>query len=326
MLRLFRNGSNFSLLLLLLISQLFWLHAFLDPAAPAGGNAPVYAALRTALEQYPFWATAVGFVLVFFGAVFINNLAQEYNLVPRNSFVTALLFISLASVFPFLTGFTPAVLVNLLLIPALLMLFRAYHTENASREIFNAAFLTGLSVLILPAVMFFLLLTWATLIIYRIGNIRLWAISLIGFCLPAVYYIAWLYLTDKFPGALQVYLSFFSSLRPSLATTASIPEIITLSLLAVISLLSVTNLIGRINDKVISLRKMLGIVVWMLVIGLLMTVTGLPVWQQILPLLFLPLSVSWAHYYHGMRKPAVMEFAYLAVLFMIVFLRFFIEK
>jgi hypothetical protein len=324
MLSLFRNGSNFTLLLLLLLTLLLWGSAFWSPPPVIGVLSPVSGVLWEMYVSFPRIASLAGMLTAFATAVFLNNLSQEFNLVPRNSFIVGAIYLTLTAMLPCWLSLHPALLINLILVPFLLMLYRAYHGSASYKEVFNAGFLTGIAALTLPVAVFFFTIIWISFLIYRNTGWREWIISLTGLSLPLLFRSVWLFINDRLTLDAAFMLPYFK--RPDLPAFGSLSvwEAAILIFLACLALPSVFRLLSRVSEKVISLRKMYIIIFWMLVMASGIFLTSGNFWRITLPFVFLPLSTVFAHYYHSNRRSFISELLFFSLMVLLVLGRFFI--
>jgi hypothetical protein len=136
---------------------------------------------------------------------------------------------------------------------ALNSIMSSYGRQAAYHQIFTATFSIGVAALFYIPVAYLLLMVWFSLITYRVSSWREYAITLIGFALPFIYYISWLFWTDNFiiglkqiPSALFC-ISYLPKLNPEYTVWLSISVFI-----MVVAMVAVLNIM---NDKLISLRR-----------------------------------------------------------------------
>jgi len=177
-------------------------------------------------DQYsfsPLFNIFVAAVLVFIQALLLNNLVNNYNLLGKPTFLPALMYVTVSSLFtPFLV-ITPALFCNFLVIWLLFKLLGLYKSKDSKSTAYDLGMIVAVgSIVYLPFIYFFLLV-WIGLIIFRPINWREFAAAIIGylsiFFFLAVYYFLnnrlsqfyeiWKTLLTRFPETINInYLNF----------------------------------------------------------------------------------------------------------------------
>jgi len=157
-------------------------------------------------------------LLVFIQALLLNNLVNNYNLLGKPTFLPALMYVTVSSLFtPFLV-LTPPLFCNFLVIWMLFKLLGLYKSKDSKSTAYDLGLIvaTG-SIVYLPFIYFFLLI-WIGLIIFRPINWREFAAAIIGyisvFFFLAVYYFLnnrlsqffeiWRPLLTRFPSGFNI--------------------------------------------------------------------------------------------------------------------------
>jgi len=157
-------------------------------------------------------------ILVFSQALLLNLLVNRYNLLGRSSFLPALMYITASGLFtPFLV-LSPPLICNFLVIWMLFKLFDLYKGESALSTAYDLGMIVAIGTLIYFPFIFFFLLIWIALIIFRPFNWREWTAGILGyatifFFLAVFYYLhnqfdqffdIWLPLGTKFPNRINI--------------------------------------------------------------------------------------------------------------------------
>jgi len=126
-------------------------------------------------DRYPFsssYNVLFAAVLVFIQALLLNHLVNHYNLLGKPTFLPALMFITVSSLFaPFLV-LSPALLCNFLVIWMLFRVFSFYKSNDAKSAAYDLGMIAAVgSVIYLPFIYMFLAI-WGALIIFRSFNWR----------------------------------------------------------------------------------------------------------------------------------------------------------
>lgn len=143
----------------------------------------------------------VTLVLTLFQAFQLNKVVNYYNFLGKPSFLTALMFMTLVSLFlPFLV-LSPTLICNFLTIWMLGKLFKIYKLTDVKGRMFDLGIIVALGSLTYFPFIVMLVLLWISLLIFRPFYWREWLTPLLGFCtvyflLGVIYY--WLRRTDEF--------------------------------------------------------------------------------------------------------------------------------
>ncbi|MFN8135083.1 MAG: hypothetical protein U0Z17_07615 [Bacteroidales bacterium] len=94
---------------------------------------------------------------------------------------------------------------------------------------------------------------WFTLITYRVSSWREYAVSIIGYALPFIYYLSWLFWNDNLiAGLIKLSESAYHLVIPA---RISLINTIWLSVSAFMLLVAMIAVLNNMNDKLISLRR-----------------------------------------------------------------------
>ncbi len=151
-------------------------------------------------------------------ALIFNRVVNHFNILGKPSFLTSLMYMTLASLFlPFLV-LSPTLICNFISIWMLSKLLNIYRQVDIKGLMFELGMIVAFGSLVyFPFIIMFLLL-WISLLIFRPFNWREWFTPLFGFAtiyfiLAVIYlwmgrindfYEIWIPLTYKFPTALKV--------------------------------------------------------------------------------------------------------------------------
>lgn len=141
-------------------------------------------------------------------AFYLNRVVNHFNLLGKPNFLTALMFMTLVSVFiPFLV-LSPTLICNFITIWMLHKLFNIYKHSDVKGIMFDLGLLIALGSLIYFPFIVMLFLIWASLVIFRPFAWREWVTPLLGvivvyFLLAVAYF--WLERMDEF---YQIFIPF----------------------------------------------------------------------------------------------------------------------
>ena len=266
--KLFNSNSIFSLVILIFTVLIFWAIAFANavPMANPIPASPLYNIVFSYIGDLFFICALITIVLVIFEALLINYVLLNNDIIPRNSYIAAYIFVIISGLFNDNIILQPVMIANLFIILALWLFLRLYEEHDAFTTVFNIGTLISIaSMFYFPAAVFILLI-WAGFIIYRLFSWREWVISILGFLLPYLFLGSYYYWNDCFIAKINVYKEVFKFINFNDFS----PAIYTYIVLAVMGLLlfiSLFKLLIIINEKAIRIRKFLSIMIWYLIIS-----------------------------------------------------------
>src|SRR5690606_18512492 len=165
------------------------------------------AGIRLGSNFSPTGNVLITLVLTLLQAFSLNRVVNHFNLLGKPSFLTALMFMTLVSLFiPFLV-LSPTLICNFITIWMLQKLFNIYKHVDIKGIMFDLGLLVALGSLIyFPFIV--MLLFWSSLVIFRPFYWREWITPLLGvitvyFLLAVAYF--WLERMDEF---YQIFLPF----------------------------------------------------------------------------------------------------------------------
>lgn len=195
--------------------------------------------------------------LVFFNAIIVNNIFNRNEFKEKNTYLPALIFVVLASFSEAYYQLNGSVASSFLIALVIIQLYRLNQNEDGRKDIFNAAFLFGLSACFYPVIFFFFPILFLTVWVLRPFVLRESILMILGFTLPLIY-----------AGILSYYAGYdldnelFNSSgtieNKSLYTIAG-------SLLLILSLTAAAPLLMTIKKSGIRLKKLFRIIFFLII-------------------------------------------------------------
>jgi len=157
------------------------------------------------LIPLPFNLLIAG-VLVLAQALLLNYVVNFYNLLSKPSFLPALMYVVVSGLFtPFLTLSAP-LLCNFLLIWMIYKLLAFYKGGEVKSISYDLGMIVALSSLFyLPCIYFFIII-WAALLIFRPFDWRDWAASIMGYITVFFFLAVYYFLTDRIHSYFNIWL------------------------------------------------------------------------------------------------------------------------
>jgi hypothetical protein len=161
----------------------------------------------------PFANLFFALVLTLLQAFIFNKIVNHYNLVGKPTFLPALLFVTLSSLFPSFVLLSPTLVCNFLVLWMIEKFLSVYRRDEVRSVMFDLGMMVAAGTLIYFPFIAMMPLLWISLIIFRPFNWREWLAGIIGFLtiffFLAVYYYwndsldqfykIWLPLANPFP-------------------------------------------------------------------------------------------------------------------------------
>lgn len=250
-----KSGTFVQFTVFSVILVVFWIPSFVNPLLPVitPADGPLYTLLANFLYQYPSLNVAVALILVIIQALILFYVYQSNGFFGRSNFLPAIIILlaySWNGNYQTMHAVLPA---GIFIIIALNAMMAMYGQQAAFHKVFTAAFSLGIASLFYIPLTYLLLLIWFTLITYRISSWREYAVSIIGYVVPFIYYASWLFWSDSLQQGLnQLSGSLFNLVLPA---RISVVNTIWLSVSAFITVVTMIAVLKTMGDKLISLRR-----------------------------------------------------------------------
>jgi hypothetical protein len=307
------------IILLVVLAVLLWLDGFLlHELTLTQGAAPLYVWVGEFFTHYPGLSVALSFILMLVQAFMFNRVIAGKNLVDRNSWLPALMYIVLMSSSFSLFGMHPVWFANFFLILALDKMFEVFREETVTVEIFNVGFFISLaSLFYLPALALILLLL-AALLIYYLVNIRDILAALIGLALPYGFLALYYYWFDLLGERTHNFTLLISQAR-----TIPVPlepfQWVFIICLALITLVAISRLyLTGMRDKAIRVRKRMHVLLAYLIIATAAITLAGPLTSIHTGIIALPLAAILAAFFQDNRKMMLNEIIFTLLMLLVL--------
>ncbi|RFZ81795.1 beta-carotene 15,15'-monooxygenase [Mucilaginibacter terrenus] len=259
-------------------------------------------------------------ILVLGQAVLVNYFVNHYNLLGKPTFLPALMYVTIASLFkPFMILSAPLIC-NFLLIWMLFKLASFYKGDDAKSTAYDLGIIVAIGSLIYLPFIFMFLAVWIGLIIFRPFSWREWVSAVLGyvtvfFFLAVIYYLSgrfgnffriWAPLGSKFPNAVRInYLNYL----------VLVPVLVILALYFI-------KLQQNFYKSYVQVRKCLQLLFFVLLIAGLSFYIKAEFNLVHFIMCVVPLAVFFSYYFHNATKRWFYEGLYLLLLISIVYFQF----
>ena len=203
MIGLFRTLNLLNLLMLGIIAVVLRLGILLNP--PNNLDFSIFESYASVLFNIPtenlFSVETnlfLALILTFIQAILFNRIVNEYNLLGKQSFLPALMYVTCSSLLIHFLVLTPALICNFLVIWILDKFLSIHRKESAQATMFDLGMIIGVGALIYLPFVSMMLLLWICLIIFRPFNWREWLAGIIGFATVYFFIAVAYYWTDSY--------------------------------------------------------------------------------------------------------------------------------
>lgn len=201
MLRIFKQNTVSSAILLVLLAGLLRLPNFIAPHSYTYiQTAPLSQTLFAYLLTFPNHLIAgyiIAFVLVIFQAIFLNYIVIQHAILYKNTFLPGLFFILINSLYPEQFELTPQLISNTFILLMFQRLCFLYESPNPLLIVLDAGMYLGVALLFNYDVAVFLPYILISVVIFTSFNIRYLALSLIGISIPLYFVVSLYYLNNQ---------------------------------------------------------------------------------------------------------------------------------
>ncbi|NSL88584.1 DUF6427 family protein [Chitinophaga solisilvae] len=203
MIRFFRSGNPLTVLLLLIYTLLVKFYYLLHPVAYVadGSEGLLYQLLVQWMHRLtgdsPFLYTGLAILLLLLQSLLFTKIINHHRLFPKATYLPAMCFLLFTSMLQSWNTFSPALLVNLIMLWVFSSITELYTRTSARDVVFNIGFALGIAGLFyFPAIIFCLLLL-VSMLIMRAFRLAEWIIAILGLICPLYLMGTYLFLTGQ---------------------------------------------------------------------------------------------------------------------------------
>ena len=158
-------------------------------------EAPLFKGVSHLVANVVWLSTIIAFLLVVGSGILLNRILIYHEFYPKTTYLPALLYVLLSSLYVFQLGMHPLVWANLFTILALNQLLGIYRQQSAKARIFNAGLFLAIGVLFFWPMALVVPVLFMALTVIRPFVWREWFLAIAGLGLPllftvTVYYVA----------------------------------------------------------------------------------------------------------------------------------------
>lgn len=151
------------------------------------------------LGQNAFLVSTLALLNIFGQALMLNHIANRHHIFPQNTYLPAMTYILLSSLFVEWNYLSAALIANWFLLATYAAIFRLSAEGQVRKEIFNIGCFLSLSAMLVFPNIFLLLALFVALRLLRPFKPAEWVLGLLGLCTPIYFLAGILLLFDKLP-------------------------------------------------------------------------------------------------------------------------------
>jgi hypothetical protein len=201
--KFFRSGNPLTVLLLLIYTLLVKFYYLLHPSTflADGSEGLLYDLfvkwIQRVIGTSPYLFTSLAILVLLLQALLITKIVNHQRLFAKPTYLPAMSYMLFTSLLEGWNVFSPALLVNLVMLWVFSSITLLYTRTSARDVVFNIGFALGVcSLFYFPAVVFCVLLL-LSLLIMRPFRLAEWIIAVLGLICPLYLLGTYLYLTDQ---------------------------------------------------------------------------------------------------------------------------------
>lgn len=324
MIQVFRSPNPLNILWLIVL--LFVMRIGVPVHFPPNADAPFTGLFSRLLLVGPagfltpsgnvFWSA----VLVLAQAIWFNYLVNNNNLLGKPSFLPALLYLTVSSLFPSFLMLSAPLICNFLLIWMLQKLLHFYKTEEATSTAYDLGLIVGIGTLIyFPFISLFLAI-WTGLLIFRSFNWHEWVSALMGVLTVLFFLSVYYYCTDHTPAFSRLWSSFDAGLP--IVPIKNPYRFLVLVPLLLIFILALFRLQSNFLKSMVMVRKTFQSLLFILLVVACSCCIKTDFSFNHFLLAAMPVSIITAYYFLYAAKKWFYESLYLLLLIVILYFQF----
>ncbi len=267
--RFFKQNYISQYLLFTILAIVLWIPSFTEPPYIAAQDAsgPLYNLLIGFTTHKLIWII-FAFACLYIQSFLLNGILIYHEIIPKTSFLGGFLFFILSSSLIEFQYFHPALIGQFFIIISIHNLNKMYGKDYFMPDTFKTGFLIGLASLFYFPFIIYLLLIWASLLLFRVSRIRPWIVPVFSFATPYLFlftYYFWfdkLYIFEGYVKQLQLNFQNIWLLKSELSIYQSLAYVF-------LFLISYLFLFGKISENSIIVRKKIYMISNMFLISIL---------------------------------------------------------
>jgi hypothetical protein len=296
----FRNNNSSSFIFLPLLSLVLWANGFvLHPNVELQEQIPAFELFNHFQWYVSFVKPLLALLFILTEAFLLNFMVNKYDLLPKPSFLPALLYIVLMSMDNSMFTLRSSLIANFIVLLIIYGLMESYRKDSAFSNAFDIGALIAIATFFYQPTAMLLPILGIGLLIMRPFNWREWVICLIGICTPYIFVYCYYFWSNQLYQSWSISF-FFTASKTSVNYSSSLLTVFCILLLIVFASLRKigNNLRGGMQKK----SKSTLLLIWIALFSLLALYVSPSLSCNNLSLLIIPVSVFCALYLSSVKK------------------------
>lgn len=325
MLRLFKGTKPGTIALLILTGAALWITSFRNPPPSfylyGDQHMPLYRLLTSQIDPSSHVGIAVAFLLVMLIAILLVAFNTGLFFINRRTFLPAVVYIIMVSIFTTLRNLNPALISSLFLIVSLRRIVSAYRREGTAYCFYDATLIIGLGSMFYFNLIWFGFLAFVGVALFRSVNIRELIYSLAGLITPYILLAGIYYVTGHDMG--EVVVQFRAMITTETWSYEWSRLLVITGLLVLVSLLiSLFHLISVFNSKKIRSRKVFSLIIWLVLITIPVYFLVPSASEELIFIFAAGATYILSHFYVFSRGKVMPEVMFTGTLLLVLLLQF----
>jgi len=281
---------------------------------------PLYGFLKQLINNSHLLGVLLSFLMVSLMAFLMVNFNTNVFFINERTFLPAFFYVLIGGFFPDHQIMNPVLPASIFMMLAIIRIMDGYHITGTAFNYFDAGVLISIGSLFYANLIWFGVLVIIGIALLRTGNLKELLISVFGLLTPYIITFSLFYVIGKDPMILVKILRdnlFTRSLYyPFPALT-----IIALVFIAVLLLLSLLDLVKRMNTKKIKSRKTFSLMIWIFIISIVVYSALPSASVEIIWITSIPLSYFFTHYFVFVKKRVLPEILFTLLIIFILLIQ-----
>lgn len=243
-----------------------------------------------------FYATIIAFIQ----GLILNRMVNNYNLLPKPTFLPALMYVTLTAIIPPFIILSPVLIANFFVLWLIEKFLSIYRKDKAIGVVFDMGMIVGGGTLFYFPFIAMLPLLWIVLLVFRAFNWREWIAGVMGFLTICLFLVVSNYMNETWNVLVKTAFPFASQFPAQINVNWNDYIV----LIPVLTLLFFSFLIisQKLNRSNVHVRKSYLMLLYMFVFALLSFFVEANYHIFHFLLVVPPLSVFLAHYFISAQK------------------------
>ena len=225
--------------------------------------------INVPLESFftPFGDFCVALFLTLVQAFIFNKIINSYNLIGKPTFVPALIYVTVSSLFTPFVLLSPVLVCNFLVLLMIEKYLSIYRRDDVRSVMFDLGMIVAVGTLIYFPFIAMMVLLWISLIIFRPFNWREWLTGIIGFLTVFFFLAVYYYWNNSLNQFYNIWLPLSSKFQISFKINWY--DYLVLIPVIIILVLGTFQLRSNFFRSFVQIRKSFQLLFFMLLLGLI---------------------------------------------------------